>query len=630
MMIQQDKKLEELNKTMKATVTTTESFTVAGAKMDSGLKTTAQVLEEGRKKTEALKAAEQARTKAQEAAKQAQEDYTKGLAAQNQKLLDLVNTFEGRDLIGKANLYIEALKDSIPVQSMTATQQANINKVMVDAIKVYDAAGEEAPQALYDIWAATLKADQATVKYTTELEDMSAAFQKLITNKINLGPTIEIGDAPKAVETLEQSIHNLAGAFAQLSQISDGAFGEVTQDIATLIGAMDLAGKSTKTFTTGLASFKAGNLTQGFAQTSAGALGVVSSFQTATKETGKLQSTLNGAAIGFSVAGPWGAAVGAGIGLLKGFFNAAKAAKEVRNLREDFLAAAGGAEELRDRAAKAGASLDDLFAAKKKGDLEAAINDINKAFKFQEDALNMVTEAAQRYGFTLEELGPALQRQELDKQAQQLYKDWELLNSAGLDSIAINERMSEAVSKYVQQASALGIEVPEAMRPMLEAFVKAGTLLDANGDAITDLEDSGLSFSMTMSEGFKKLIEQVEKLTDVISRSLTDAIKEVPPIEIPAHVYTSDPHNYNYRSPKALPGFAEGTNGYQNFGAGTPVMLHGWEAVVPRGEAAPGTTIVINAQGALFDSPSDLQRLADRVNEALTAKYGIRNAMRAG
>jgi hypothetical protein len=75
-------------------------------------------------------------------------------------------------------------------------------------------------------------------------------------------------------------------------------------------------------------------------------------------------------------------------------------------------------------------------------------------------------------------------------------------------------------------------------------------------------------------------------------------------------------------------------------------MLHGWEAVVPREEsgafatvaaapmmaavAAPGPTIVINAQGALFDSPSDLQRLADRVNDALTAKYGIRNAMRAG
>jgi hypothetical protein len=78
-------------------------------------------------------------------------------------------------------------------------------------------------------------------------------------------------------------------------------------------------------------------------------------------------------------------------------------------------------------------------------------------------------------------------------------------------------------------------------------------------------------------------------------------------------------------------------------------MLHGWEAVVPKGDtgslatiapaalsspmsttqAAP-TSIIINAQGAFFDTPGDLQRLADRVNEALTAKYGLRTAMRAG
>jgi hypothetical protein len=77
-------------------------------------------------------------------------------------------------------------------------------------------------------------------------------------------------------------------------------------------------------------------------------------------------------------------------------------------------------------------------------------------------------------------------------------------------------------------------------------------------------------------------------------------------------------------------GFAGGTHGqFLNFGAGTPVVLHGWEAVVPRGEAlAP--SIVINAQGAFFDTPGDLQRLADRVNDALTAKFGLQNMLRAG
>ncbi len=71
-------------------------------------------------------------------------------------------------------------------------------------------------------------------------------------------------------------------------------------------------------------------------------------------------------------------------------------------------------------------------------------------------------------------------------------------------------------------------------------------------------------------------------------------------------------------------------------------MLHGWEAVVPRDESnatvhgsfagaptAAGTSVVINAQGAFFDTPGDLQRLADRVEEALSARHGLTHKRRA-
>ena len=147
---------------------------------------------------------------------------------------------------------------------------------------------------------------------------------------------------------------------------------------------------------------------------------------------------------------------------------------------------------------------------------------------------NLAIETAQRYGFTLEELGPAMARQELDKQAQQLYKDFEILNSAGIKSVAITERMADSVNQYVQDALAMGAEIPSAMRPMLEQFAKAGTLLDANGNAITDLEDAGISFALTMSEGFKELIGEVRKLTDAISRGLSGAIEDIPEIDVRA------------------------------------------------------------------------------------------------
>jgi len=83
-------------------------------------------------------------------------------------------------------------------------------------------------------------------------------------------------------------------------------------------------------------------------------------------------------------------------------------------------------------------------------------------------------------------------------------------------------------------------------------------------------------------------------------------------------------------------GFARGTHGqYLDFGAGTPVMLHGQEKVVPRGSAEANagggwgtTTVIVNAQGAFFNTPQSLQSLASKVSDALTAKYSLQGKLR--
>jgi hypothetical protein len=179
--------------------------------------------------------------------------------------------------------------------------------------------------------------------------------------------------------------------------------------------------------------------------------------------------------------------------------------------------------------------------------------------------------------------------------------------------------------------------------------------VDANGVKIEDLEESGISFALSMSEGFKSLIDEVKNLTDAIARGLGIAVDDTSkkiaamPKTIPIEVEYHDPGFSPTGSPVELEGYAKGTEGFRNFGRGTPVMLHGWEAVVPRessagggggvfdavASAAPGgagvpvVNITINAAGAFFDTPGDLQRLADKVNEALTAKYGLTHRMRA-
>ena len=68
--------------------------------------------------------------------------------------------------------------------------------------------------------------------------------------------------------------------------------------------------------------------------------------------------------------------------------------------------------------------------------------------------------------------------------------------------------------------------------------------------------------------------------------------------------------------------FQRGTHGYENFGSGTPAMLHGWEKVTPRGSGGEGVTVnvAIDARESFYDSPAGVQRLADKVSGAIMAQ----------
>lgn len=50
------------------------------------------------------------------------------------------------------------------------------------------------------------------------------------------------------------------------------------------------------------------------------------------------------------------------------------------------------------------------------------------------------------------------------------------------------------------------------------------------------------------------------------------------------------PEGITVNGGSGLPGYATGTDGYENFGAGTPVMLHGWEKVTPLGQESPSSS----------------------------------------
>lgn len=587
---------------------------VAVTRQTGALRTSAEIHEENRKKEEALKKALQDRAKAQEEVNRTFEAYNKAVADYNQRISALAANLSGDTLIARANELLAALKESIPVQQMTREKQDEINKSMTAAIDVYRAAGQQVPKELLEIQLRTMDLIPAIEAVKTAAADLVRIYPKLIDMPLPNNATM--AGPPGMFKGLGK---DLAGDMSKaiLGAIQGG--GNIFQAAGSAIGTRLLDPKLS---------------------------GIGAEIG---KQAAKLPGIL-GSAIGGAIP-VVGSLIGPAVGWLGGKIAGLFGKKEHEKLRDNFIKAAGGITELRAASDAAGFSLDNLLRAKNTDAVKAAIEGIQKSIEFQATAYDAAIEAAQRYGFTLEELGPAMARQELDKQAQQLYKDWEVLNSAGIDTVKVTEKMAESVNAYVKQAKAMGMQVPSAMRPMLDAFAKSGQLIDENGNAITNLEDAGINFAMTMSEGFQSLIKEVRTLTDAIARSLGIAIRNVPDIEVEGRVtWDVDPIPKPDSPTIPMEGYQEGTHGFKNFGSGTPVMLHGWEAVVPREEstggaafatvqggglavtpaAAAAPTVIINAQGAFFDTPGDLQRLADRVNEALTAKFGLRNIVRAG
>ncbi len=335
----------------------------------------------------------------------------------------------------------------------------------------------------------------------------------------------QIKAAADATKEWHQTVAGLAQSFAQLAQIGGDSFGDLARDIGTAVVAFDMATRAVDAYKNATTSAGKAAAAASFIAGSAAALAQATA--TGSTKSRTASGAASGAAMG-SAFGPWGTAIGAGVGALVGFLRGQAAEKSVNKIREAFVQAAGGLAELDKRAHEAGITLEHLLDAKTPEAYTAAIEELNAAIQFQEDAIGKVEAAVKKYGFSIEELGPAFARQQLDKQAQVLYEDFQLLTAAGIPLENVLKKMAPDINAFVQTALKAGTEIPASMKPILQKMIEHGDLLDENGNAYESLEATGLSFSETMTEGFKKLIASVEKLTAAIARSLGLALEGLP------------------------------------------------------------------------------------------------------
>jgi hypothetical protein len=265
-------------------------------------------------------------------------------------------------------------------------------------------------------------------------------------------------------------------------------------------------------------------------------------------------------------------AIGAVTSLVSGFRNifgggpspAEILAQDLRNMQNEFINSMGGLDELSDRAARAGVSLDGMWNAKSVAEYEAAIHQVQRAIELTEEATRLTEEAMERWGVSVGEMGPAFAQQKIHESMVSILRDFELLKAGGADTAALLQGpMGEALNTLVQQSISAGVAMPEAMRPMLEQMATLGLLTDAAGNKITDV--STLNFTETLEASVSRMIDKIGELVDAL-------------LGIPPEVETQVKVNTQASSTGGSPPWPGGADGNPD----TPYPLAKGDILMPR------------------------------------------------
>jgi hypothetical protein len=198
-------------------------------------------------------------------------------------------------------------------------------------------------------------------------------------------------------------------------------------------------------------------------------------------------------------------------------------------LQQGLIETYGSLDKIRQMGGAAGAELAAAWGDKNVAGLahfKGLLDEFNLALGDQEADAARLDAAIQKYGFSIEELGPKMQQQRLHDMALELIEDWRVLVASGIDLATVNEKMSGSLVDFLNTAIQTGQEVPQEMQPMIEQFIKTGALMDENGNKITDMSQLGIKFSETMTQGFDRVVAKLEALIATLTGGAVDGFAQ--------------------------------------------------------------------------------------------------------
>ena len=503
--------------------------------------------------------------------------------------------------------YVAALKEiNTELAKLSPTQRAQIDAALklsgaseemadklglsVEALKVYQDRARESAQHTKAFAAEQEKAAKATEKFRESIKNLTSVMAPFAAATMDAGaalhdlPSGTLEDTAKATEAARIETEAWVRANGGLSP-SIQAVGSAAEDTIPTITKF---GTTIKDAIGDLPKVIMGALMGGGdVGKSIGALFGANIFgpgsdlvkSMTSKLTGALGATIGGA-LGSIVPG-LGTALGALGGDLIGKLFGGGEGKKVNDLRDQFTAAAGGIDKLAQHAMEAGISMQAFFAADTVKEYEAAIRDLDGAFKDLEAnralaggifddivklgeegipdflqphidqliELGLLTEdqvaqlrqladagstnwdkirqAADKYGVRLESLGQPFNAQRIGADAASIINAFTAITNAGGDVGGVLFDMQDEISKVVQDSAKFGTTIPANMKPWIEELIRAGLLVDENGQLITDM--GRIQFGDEITTEAEKTRKAFEGITEAI-RELIRTINSIPAI----------------------------------------------------------------------------------------------------